>query len=210
MRGDLHPVAQPRACIALFHGAGSNRNTKLLIALAEEFARHDVAVYRGDLPYRQLRPTGPPTRDQARDREGIRSAAAFLRERYPSIPVWIGGHSYGGRQASMLAAEDPSVADGLLLLSYPLHPPKKPTELRTAHLPSLRTPTLVVHGARDSFATTDEIGAALALIPARTALLSFEKLGHELAPSVVADVRVEFEGFAFALLGGSTEAARLP
>jgi len=53
--------------------------------------------------------------------------------------VFLGGQSYGGRQASMLLASEPGLADALLLLSYPLHPPRRPAELRTAHLPSLKT-----------------------------------------------------------------------
>jgi uncharacterized protein len=66
------------------------------------------------------------------------------------------------------------------LLSYPLHPPKNPAQLRTAHFPNLRSPALFVHGARDGFATFDEMTAALKLIPARTQLLPVESAGHEL------------------------------
>jgi hypothetical protein len=80
----------------------------------------------------------------------------------------------------MLAASEPALADALLLLSYPLHPPKAPAQLRTAHFPDLRTPALFVHGARDGFATLDELTAALKLIPARTQLLPIEASGHEL------------------------------
>ena len=94
--------------------------------------------------------------------------------------VFLGGHSYGGRQGSMLAAENPGLADALLLLSYPLHPPKSPKQLRTAHFPELRTPALFVTGTRDVFGTIDEMGAALKLIPARTELLPVESAGHEL------------------------------
>ena len=80
--------------------------------------------------------------------------------------VFLGGHSYGGRQASMLAASDPAVTPALLLLSYPLHPPRRPEQLRTAHFPDLRTPALFVHGVRDPFGSREEMEAALALIPA--------------------------------------------
>ena len=80
----------------------------------------------------------------------------------------------------MLAADEPALVDGLLLLSYPLHPPQRPEELRTAHLPRLQAPTLFVHGVRDGFGTLAEIEAALTLIPARTELLPVEGAGHEL------------------------------
>jgi uncharacterized protein len=94
--------------------------------------------------------------------------------------VFLGGHSYGGRQASMLAADQPGLMDGLLLLSYPLHPPQKPAELRTAHFPRLQTPALFVSGNCDGFGSIDELGSALKLIPARTELLSIPGAGHEL------------------------------
>jgi predicted alpha/beta-hydrolase family hydrolase len=80
----------------------------------------------------------------------------------------------------MLASEEPGVADGLLLLSYPLHPPQRPAELRTAHFPSLRIPALFVHGTHDGFGSVDELAAALRLIPARTELQPVAGAGHEL------------------------------
>jgi predicted alpha/beta-hydrolase family hydrolase len=91
----------------------------------------------------------------------------------------VGGHSYGGRQASILASEEPGLADALLLLSYPLHPPKKPASLRTSHFPTLRTSALVAHGTRDPFGTIEELSKALALIPAATRLVTIES-GHDL------------------------------
>jgi predicted alpha/beta-hydrolase family hydrolase len=94
--------------------------------------------------------------------------------------VLLGGHSYGGRQSAMLAAAEPSLVDGLLLLSYPLHPPRRPEELRTKHFPLLRTPALFVHGTRDGFGSIAEMEAALKLIPARTQLLPVPEGGHEL------------------------------
>ena len=80
----------------------------------------------------------------------------------------------------MLAADEPGLVDCLLLLSYPLHPPQKPGELRTAHFPSLQTPGLFVHGAHDGFGSIEELASALQLIPARIELLSVPGAGHEL------------------------------
>jgi uncharacterized protein len=100
--------------------------------------------------------------------------------RLASGRVFLGGHSYGGRQASILAAEDPAVAQALLLLSYPLHPPARSAELRTAHFPGLRTPALFVHGTRDPFGSIDELRAVLALIPAPTRVHVVEGAGHDL------------------------------
>jgi len=80
----------------------------------------------------------------------------------------------------MLAAAEPGLVDRLLLLSYPLHPPQRPGELRTGHLPLLQTPAIFVHGMQDVFGSIDEMIAALKLIPARTELLPIAGAGHEL------------------------------
>lgn len=80
----------------------------------------------------------------------------------------------------MLASEDPEVADALLLLSYPLHVPGKPEQLRTEHFPRLRTPALFVSGTKDPFGTPAETRKALALIPGRHELQLVEGAGHDL------------------------------
>jgi predicted alpha/beta-hydrolase family hydrolase len=97
-----------------------------------------------------------------------------------AIRIFLAGHSYGGRQSSMLCAEEPNLTAGLLLLSYPLHPPRRPEQQRTQHLPDLRTPTLFVHGTRDPFGTTEELQRAIKMIPAKTKLLDLEGAGHDL------------------------------
>jgi hypothetical protein len=185
VRGFLHEPEHPNGNgLVITHGAGSNSDTTLLKAVAEAFAKAGVVTLRCDLPFRQQRPKGPPFPAQAaRDREGLRRAVEALRE-IAGKRVFLGGHSYGGRQATMLAAEEPEVADGLLLLSYPLHPPHKPQDLRTGHFGSIQIPALFVHGARDTFGSIDEMRAALALIPARTELAIVEGAGHSLHPKV--------------------------
>ena len=80
----------------------------------------------------------------------------------------------------MLAASEPGLVDQLLLLSYPLHPPQRPSELRTGHFPALETPSMFVHGTRDGFGSIHEMVAALKLIGARTELLTVDGAGHEL------------------------------
>ncbi|HEY2234684.1 MAG TPA: alpha/beta fold hydrolase [Candidatus Angelobacter sp.] len=181
VRGFLHEPQQANGDgLVLTHGAGANCQSKLLIALAGAFADAGYLVLRCDLPFRQSRPHGPPFPAMAaRDREGLRRAVDVLRSRTPGR-VFLGGHSYGGRQGSMLAAEQPQLVAGLLLLSYPLHPPRKPAQLRTAHFPQLKTPSLFVHGGRDPFGSHDEMKAGLALIPGEKMLLEIEGAGHEL------------------------------
>lgn len=185
VRGFLHEPEHPNGNgLVITHGAGANCDTTLLRAVAEAFANAGVITLRFDLPFRQQRLKGPPYPAQAeRDREGLRRAVEAVRE-LAGGRVFLGGHSYGGRQATMLAAEEPEVADALLLLSYPLHPPGRPQQLRTGHFGSIRIPALFVHGARDTFGSEEEMRAALALLPARTDLAMIERAGHSLIPAV--------------------------
>lgn len=183
VRGFLHTPSNPTGdALVLTHGAGANCQSKLLVAVANGFSEGGLSVLRCDLPFRQTRPHGPPFPAMAaRDREGLARAVAVIKQR-TSGRLFLGGHSYGGRQATMLAAEQPGLVDGLVLLSYPLHPPRKPEQMRTAHFPGLNTPALFVHGGRDPFGSHEEMRAALAMIPARTLLYEVERAGHELLP----------------------------
>lgn len=179
----LHkPVDWNGEGVVLAHGAGSDGKAKILVAVAGALCDAGYLVLRIDLAFRKLkRPPGPAT--AAQDQAAIAEAAGELRGMGARRMV-LAGHSYGGRQSSMLCAEDPAAADALLLFSYPLHPPNKPDNLRTAHFPALRTPVVFVHGARDPFGSLAEMRAALDLIPARHELLEISGAGHELAPLV--------------------------
>src|SRR5215472_8528359 len=128
VRGFLHqPAASNSDAVVLTHGAGANCQSKLLIAIAGAFADSGFTVLLCDLPFRQLRSHGPPLPGgAANDRAGLRRAAQVIKKMVPGR-VFLGGHSYGGRQATMLASndknseEDQQLVAGLLLLSYPLH-----------------------------------------------------------------------------------------
>jgi uncharacterized protein len=142
--------------MVLTHGAGSNAQAPLLVTLAETFSAAGFTVLRCDLPYRQVRHWGPPgPGDATRDRAGLKNAVAALRPTTPG-PVYLGGHSYGGRQSSMLCAEEPDLVAGL------------------------RTPSLFVHGTRDPFGSIAELEQALKMIPAKTKLVAVEGAGHDL------------------------------
>ncbi|AEF39936.1 alpha/beta hydrolase family protein [Hoyosella subflava] len=180
IQGVLHLPDQPKAGLALTHGAGGNANSPMLRLVAERLGMRGVAVLRYNLPFRVKRASGPPSRSAAGvDRAGIATAVELVRS-YVTGPVLVGGHSYGGRQASMLAADQSTVADGLVLFSYPLHPPGKPERARTEHLPAIAIPSLFVHGDRDPFGSLAELHAATELIPARVRLLEVAQAGHDL------------------------------
>jgi uncharacterized protein len=184
VRGRLHrPESANSDAVVLTHGASGNCNAPLLVALADAFCKAGLTVLRCDLPYRQDRPYGPPgSHDGKRDRAGLKNALSAMKG-VARGRLFLGGQSYGGRQASILCAEpsdSPLTAAGLILLSYPLHPPGKPDQLRTQHLFHLHTPTLFVEGTRDPFASITEIEQAMKLIPGKTRLLTVDGVGHDL------------------------------
>ena len=181
VRGFLHrPQSAGGQGLVLTHGAGGNCRAPLLVAATEAFCAAGLAVLRCDLPFRQRRPSGPPSPSgAAADRAGLKEAVVALR-RIVAGPVSLGGQSYGGRQATMLAADDPELAAALILFSYPLHPPGKPDRLRTEHFPRLRVPALFVQGTADPFGSIAEVSAAIAAIPAAIRLLPVDGAGHDL------------------------------
>ncbi len=147
--GFLHIPSEPLdQALVLTHGAGGNCQAPLLVVVANAFADAGFHVLRCDLAFRKRKRAGPPHPSQsAEDRNGLLADLNVMRG-FVSGRILLGGHSYGGRQASILASENSSVCDALLLLSYPLHPPDKPNQLRTAHFAGLKTPSLFVHGSK--------------------------------------------------------------
>ena len=179
--GWLHePAGKVRAAVVLTHGAGAGSDAPFLVASAQALAEAGFAVLRYDLPFRQSGSGALNAARQARDRDGIRRAAKEMRVLFPRTSLALAGHSYGGRQSSMVASEDPSAGDALLLLSYPLHPPRAPEKLRVDHFKELKTPVLFVHGTRDPFGTIQEMETAIQLIPAPKQLKPIEKGAHNL------------------------------
>ena len=148
--------------LLLAPGAGSSSQSPSLVAI--EAAVAPLPVERMDFPYRlagRKAPDRPPVLLDA-----VRAAAAVLVERAGVAPdrLALGGRSMGGRMCSMAVA-DGLPAAALVLVAYPLHPPGKPDNLRTAHLPALTVPCLFVQGTRDPFGSPDELTAATATIP---------------------------------------------
>jgi predicted alpha/beta-hydrolase family hydrolase len=172
------PDGTPTGVVLLTHGAGSNRDAPLIIRICDEWARHGWLAIRYDLPYRRRRPKGPPSNSAASDQQGIVDAVE-LAHTLTDGPVIAGGHSYGGRMTSMVAAQGAGLA-ALTLFSYPLHPPGKPERARTEHLGQINVPTVFTHGTADPFGSIAELTAAAALIPAPTELIEITGARHDL------------------------------
>jgi uncharacterized protein len=202
VRGFLHLPGKANADgVVLAHGAGANCEARVLVEMSKALAEAGFTVLRYDLPFRRERPKGPPPfGGAALDRNGVRKAIEAMRGKVRGR-IFAGGHSYGGRQTSMLIAEEPGLADGLLLLSYPLHPPRKPGELRTKHFPELQKAAFFVHGTRDPFGEIKEMKAALQLIPGRTELFEVIGAGHDLGERDCPEVVASFAGFVGRVVG---------
>ncbi|MEW5809561.1 MAG: alpha/beta family hydrolase [Actinomycetota bacterium] len=186
--GVVHrPAGTPAGTVALTHGAGGNRDSPMLVAVCEEWARRGWLAVRYNLPYRRRRPKGPPS-GAAADLAGIVEAVAAVRA-LADGPVLAGGHSYGGRLTSMAVADHGLTLDSLTLFSYPLHPPGKPERARTEHLPRITVPTVFTHGTADPFGTLAELRQAAALIAAPTAIVEITGARHDLK-STTLDVPV--------------------
>ena len=140
------------------HGAGAGMETSFLKLIAELLAERGIATYRFEFAYMAARRQGarkpPPKAERLMDE--YRAAVAAVPA---GAPLIIGGKSMGGRVASMVADELYAAKRiaGLGCLGYPFHPPKKPEQLRTAHLVALACPALIVQGERDPFGTRAEV-----------------------------------------------------
>ena len=173
----------PKGVVVLTHGAGGSRESPLLQQVCDEWARRGWLAVRYNLPFRRRRPKGPPSGSGTGDRAGIVEAITLCRGLVDG-PLIAGGHSYGGRQTSMVVAALDEAASSkvavLTLFSYPVHPPGKPERPRTEHLPDITVPTVFTHGTSDPFGTPAEVRAAAALIDARAAVVEIAGARHAL------------------------------
>jgi len=169
------------ATVLFAHGAGAAMDSPAMTMFAEALAAHGLYVARFEFAYMAARRTGtrrPPPRADKLIPEFLEIVEALR----PVGPLIIAGKSMGGRVASM-AADDLFAQGriaGLCCLGYPFHPPKKPETLRTAHLETLATPTLICQGTRDPFGTRDEV-PGYTLSPA-IRLFWLEDGDHDLKP----------------------------
>jgi predicted alpha/beta-hydrolase family hydrolase len=196
------PDGTPAGVVVLTHGAGGSRESPLLQRVCDEWARRGWLAVRYNLPYRRRRPKGPPSGSAATDRAGVVEAITVCRE-FAEGPLIAGGHSYGGRQTSMVVAAGDAAVDLLTLFSYPLHPPGKPERPRTEHLPDIAVPTVFTHGTSDPFGTIDEVRDAAALIPASTEVVEVSGARHDLGATTLDVVALAVDAALRMLLSGT-------
>lgn len=161
--GLWHHPGQGSTYLVLGHGAGGNMHTPGLAAFADALTGQGIGVVRFNFPYAEAKRKAPDPRPRLE--ACYRAVATEVARR--SGRVFLGGRSMGGRIASHIVASGFPAA-GLVCLSYPLHPPGKPAQLRTAHLPQITVPMLFIQGSRDAFARSDLLTETLMTLPAAT------------------------------------------
>ena len=143
------------AVLVLAHGAGAGQKHPFMVAMASGLAARRISVVTFDFPYMQQRrhvPDKAPVLEQC-----FRDVVEAAGEWSGRARLFVGGKSMGGRMATHLGAQGLDALQGLVSLGYPLHPPGRPDKPRTAHLPSIRLPVLIVQGERDTFGTPEEL-----------------------------------------------------
>jgi len=176
-------AADIRAGVALLlaHGAGGNQMSPFMVDYAKGLAARGINVVTFNFLYSEQKRKLPDRTDKLEACWRAVIAAARSGVLSPEIArarLAIGGKSMGGRIASQVAASDGEGIAGLVALGYPLHPPRRPEQLRTKHLPALAVPMLIVQGERDAFGTPDELRPVLRTVKAKTELYVVEGGDH--------------------------------
>ena len=170
-------MASP-AGILLTHGAGSDRTHSSLVSIEKKMA--PLPVKRINFPYRKAGRHFPDRAPKLID--SIVEASESMSKKYGLKPadLLLGGRSMGGRMCSMAVAEG-LPASGLILISYPLHPPKKPENLRIEHFNKVDIPCLFISGDKDPFGSKTEFKKHLKKIRGPVTTKWFEGARHDLA-----------------------------
>ena len=150
------------AALVLAHGAGAGMRHRNMQALADAFERHGVATLRFDFPFMEQGRSRVDSPEVAT--ATIAAAAKAVAER-TELPIWLGGHSFGGRMASHAAAASLVEPTGLIFCSFPLHLPGKPATSRTAHLGSIAKPMLFLSGTRNELADATLLREVVGALP---------------------------------------------
>jgi predicted alpha/beta-hydrolase family hydrolase len=172
-------TASENVRVILAHGAGAGQGHPFIAGVARQLAKSGIDVWTFNFPYIEQKRRGPDRPPVLEDR--FRQVITFAEESAgrPDA-LFIGGKSMGGRIATHLAAQGDRMA-GVFALGYPLHPPGKPEQLRTAHLGAIRVPVLIVQGEHDAFGTPAELKDAIGPMKARVTLEVVEGGDHSLA-----------------------------
>jgi uncharacterized protein len=166
-----------RTGYVLAHGAGAGMTHPFMTTVAAELARRGIATLRYQFPYMERRSRRPDTPEVAQ--ATVRAAVAIAQETLPSLPLFAGGKSFGGRMTSQAQAKAPLPGvRGVAFLGFPLHPAGKPSQDRAKHLFDVKVPMLFLQGMRDALAALDQLEPVCAALGQRATLKLFEDADH--------------------------------
>jgi len=175
--GLLTSAPNSKACLVVAHGAGAGMTHPFMANLATDLCKRGIATLRYQFPYMEKhgRRPDPPALCHATVRAAVEAAHALL----PSLPLFAGGKSFGGRMTSQAQAANPlPQVRGLAFLGFPLHPPKQPSDSRAAHLLKVQVPMLFLQGARDVYAEPDLLNPLITLLAGRATLMLLPDADH--------------------------------
>ncbi len=165
--------------VLLAPGAGADRNQSTLVKIDRALSAKEVAVTRMDFPYRKNGKKAPDRAPILIDAVCDEFQQLEKQTGLDNKSIFLGGRSLGGRMCSMAVAEGLECA-GLILISYPLHPPGKPDKLRVEHFPQISVPCLFISGTRDAFGSPDELSKAIKAIAGEVTYVWIEGGDHGL------------------------------
>jgi predicted alpha/beta-hydrolase family hydrolase len=177
----LYGADEPRAALILAHGAGAPQTHPWMVGVARALAARHIDIVTFNFLYAEDKRRSPDKNDVLEATWGAAISAVCSRGDVAHRRLLIGGKSMGGRIASQVAANADVHIVGLVLLGYPLHPPGKPMQLRSAHLPRVRVPMLFVQGSRDAFGTPAELAPVVDKLVAGTRLFVIDGGDHSLS-----------------------------
>ena len=173
----LHRPEHARACYVLAHGAGAGMNHPFMGSVSDGLAQRSIATLRYQFPFMERgskRPDSPPLAHAT-----VRAAVASASNLMPDLPLFAGGKSFGGRMTSQTQSEAAlSRVRGLVFLGFPLHPAKKPSQQRAAHLTRVDCPMLFLQGTRDELADIELIREVTEKLGERATLQLFADADH--------------------------------
>ena len=169
------------ALLVLAHGAGAGQRHPFMVSTAAALARRGIDVVTFNFPYMEQKRRVPDRAPVLESCFRAVVAAALDRDSLRGRRLFIGGKSMGGRMATHLAAQGVERLAGVIALGYPLHPPGKPQQLRSGHLPEITAPVLIVQGERDAFGTPAELAPVIETMSAPVTLHVVPGGDHSLA-----------------------------
>lgn len=177
MSGLFNIPSSPKACFVFAHGAGAGMRHSFMESVAVGLEARDIATFRYQFPYMDSGSKRPDPPAVCHKR--VRAAVAEARERVPGVPLVAGGKSFGGRMTSQAQAAEPlPETKGLVFFGFPLHPAKKPSDERAAHLADVNIPMLFLQGTRDELAEMSLVEPVVSRLGARATLRKIEGADH--------------------------------